>query len=115
MTGWAVTSMPTETLTWLAMAFILVANLGRDVVPPVSATSNFADSSKLNSQLTSNSQSSSATEATQNLVLSLPAVQQSDAIEQEEKQAVPLAVSVTPNLAGSQQLDDAFASDDWLI
>ena len=44
-------------------AFILVANLGRDVVPPVSATSSFAASSKLNSQLTSISQSSSATAA----------------------------------------------------
>ena len=99
----------------LGDAFVLVANLGRDVVPPVSAASQFAASSKLSSPQNSNLQSFSATVTTQRPALSLAIDQQGDSSNEEGKREVPLTTSGTPVLAGSQQLDDAFASEDWVI
>ena len=99
----------------LGDAFVLVANLGRDVVPSVSAASQFAASSKLSSPQNSNLQSFSATVTTQRPALSLAIDQQGDSSNEEGKREVPLTTSGTPVLAGSQQLDDAFASEDWII
>ena len=83
----------------LSDAFTLIANLGRSVLPPASATSQlafFAGSSP-------------------NPVLVQPALQQSDSSKAKESPDVPLADSNASVLAGSQELDDAFASEDWLI
>ena len=96
-------------------AFPLVANLGKDVVPPVSATSQFAASSKLNSQTGSGIQPFTATLSTQSPVLSQATFSLSNSVEVDQQEAVPMAASDTSVLAGSQQLDDAFASEDWLI
>jgi hypothetical protein len=103
------------TVNVLGDGFVLVANLGQDVVPPASAASQFAASSKLSSQADSVSQSFSASMSTQSFVLSQADLLQGDSEESNKKRAVTLASVDTPVLAGSQQLDDTFASEDWLI
>ena len=103
------------TVNVLGDAFVLVANLGRDVVPPVSASSQFAASSKLNLQSNSIGQPLAATAPTQSPVFSQANLSLSNSMEADKKRVVLLVASDTPVLAGSQQLDDTFASEDWLV
>ena len=99
----------------LGDAFVLVANLGRDVVPPVSASSQFASSSNLSFQQNSTSQLVVAPLPVLSLVTLQATAQSSNSLEVDQQEAAPMATSATPTLAGSQQLDDAFATEDWLI
>jgi hypothetical protein len=83
----------------LGDAFTLVGNLGRSVLPPSVVMANFASTSPL--------------QRTPVLIQASP--NQSEAAdESRQKKTLPVS-EFAPALAGSQSLDEAFASEDWLV
>ena len=86
-------------VTVLRDAFILVSNLGRSVLPPSSSAQFVSSPNQSVSQAV--------------LLAEAPQTQDTSA-DLENTQAAPIE-SAQLALAGSQELDAAFASEDWLI
>jgi len=80
----------------LGDAFILISNLGQSVVP----TASFQFTQTINQPASQVVVASAVTEET---------------AAKETEQSQPVVESKQLVLAGSQELDDAFASDDWII
>ena len=87
----------------LGDAFILVGNLGQSVVPPTTSSLVSAPPSLLSAEPSA-------------IVLSPTAsIAQLSSVSSDQDDLIPVAPSPSLSLAGSQALDAAFASDDWLI
>ena len=87
----------------LGDAFILVGNLGQSVVPPTTSSLVSAPPSLLSAEPSA-------------IVLSPTAsIAQLSSVSSDQDDLIPVAPSPSLSLAGSQTLDDVFASDDWLI
>jgi hypothetical protein len=89
----------------LGDAFALVGNLGTNVIPPATWKLNL----------------SAISDESSNTLTADPVLMKTDWIQNDaedkgdpHRKLEPIA-SATPNLSGSQTLDDAFASEDWLI
>ena len=90
-------------------AFILVGNLGESVVPPASGASVLPPASM-------EANPSSTSSALQRTPVLIQVNQDSSelAVDTRKENVIPVAAK-TSALAGSQSLDEAFASEDWLI
>ena len=93
----------------LGDAFILVGNLGQSVVPPASGASVLPPASM-------EANPSSTSSALQQTPVLIQVNQDSSelAVDTRKENVIPVAAK-TSALAGSQSLDEAFASEDWLI
>ena len=87
----------------LGDAFILIGNLGQNVVPPTTSSLVSAPPSLLSAE--------------PSVIVLSPTVSpaQLSSVSSDQDELVPVAPSPTLSLAGSQALDAAFASDDWAI
>ena len=95
----------------LGDAFALVRNLGSSVLPPLGGASGFSFASSLSS--------STASDGATYLPVSSSVVLQDDledeSVDSSQNQQILASSTEAPTLAGSQSLDEAFASEDWLI
>ena len=96
-----------DNINVLGDGFPIVGNLNRNVNPPVSSLVSRSIAQPI-------SQSVVSDDASQRPVLFETMLLDKDSSEDIKKQTVPVN-SIESALAGSQSLDDAFASDDWLI
>ena len=95
----------------LGDAFPFVRNLGSSVLPPLGGASGFSFASSLSS--------STASDGATYLPVSSSVVLQDDledeSVDSSQNQQILASSTEAPTLAGSQSLDEAFASEDWLI
>lgn len=95
----------------LGDAFPLVRNVGSSVLPPLGGASGFSFASSLSS--------STASDGATYLPVSSSVVLQDDledeSVDSSQNQQILASSTEAPTLAGSQSLDEAFASEDWLI